>query len=86
MLCFVRILAFGNLLWEPSREFNAPMMAEEEIWSDVNDIDATSTFSVVDLADEALAGMREYDTVADFTEAIIPYLGSSAFCRRLWSG
>ena len=58
----------------PSREFNAPMMAEEEIGSGVVDIEATATFLVVDLSENSLAQMREYDIVTDSTEAIIPFL------------
>ena len=57
----------------PSREFTARLIVEEDIGSGVVELEETTSFLAIDLDDEALAQMREYDPVTDSTENILPF-------------
>ena len=56
----------------PSREFSADLVVEDDTGGEVS-LGVRQDFVVVDMADAALAMMREYDPVTDSTEAILGF-------------
>jgi len=56
----------------PSRDFSADLVVEDDTGGEVS-LGVRQDFVVVDLADAALAMMREYDPVTDSTEAILGF-------------
>lgn len=56
----------------PSHEFSADLMVDDDAGGEVS-LGVRQDFIVVDVADAALAMMREYDPVTDSTEEILGF-------------
>ena len=61
----------------PSREFTADLVAESDEGQEVN-VGQRQDFVVIDVTDQNLESLREYDPVTDSTEDVIPFCEEKA--------